>query len=76
MAVEQVVGTSGLERDRQRFGLDGAIDHSGSLQIFGEEVVPGAHLLGVDEQDGAGDIAGFGKVLGGALPDVRRRERD
>ena len=28
------------------------------------------HLFGVNQQDGASDIAGFGKVFLGALPDI------
>ena len=60
----------GLECDRQGFGFDGAIDDAGRLQIFGEEVVPGVHLFGVDQQNGARDLPALAKSSCGALRDI------
>ena len=72
----------GLEGDGQGLSLDGAIDNARGFQIFGEEVVPGMHLFGVDQQDGAGDIAGFGEArlislsnINDAHVSVRRKRR-
>jgi len=74
VAVEQVVGTRGLKRDRQGVGLDRTIDDAGSLQIFGEEVIPGVHLFGVDQENGARDVGDFGKVLRGSLSDIHNAD--
>ena len=73
MAVEQIVRAGGLECNRQRLGLDRAIDDARRFQIFGEEVIPCLHLLGVDQKDGAGDVAGFGEVFLASLPDIHHR---
>ncbi len=73
VAVEQVVAARGLKRDCQSVALDGAIDDAGSLQIFGEEVIPGVHLFRVNEQNGARHIAGLAKILFSALPDIHDR---
>jgi hypothetical protein len=74
MAVEQVMRTGGLKCNRQGVAFNGTIDDTGSLQIFGEEVVPGVHLFGVNQEDGTCDFTGFGKVFFSALRDIRYRD--
>ena len=61
---------SGLKCDGQGLGFNGAVDDPGSLQILGEQVVPGVHLFGVNQQDSASYIADFGEVFFGSLSDV------
>jgi hypothetical protein len=57
----------GLESNRQGFAFYRAVDDAGGFQVFSKEVGPGLHLLGMHQNDGAGDVPNFGKVFFGSL---------
>ena len=70
MAVEKIIGTRGLEGNRQRFAGNRAVNDARGAQILGEEVGPIFHFLRVHQKQRATNVARTGEIFGGALADV------
>ena len=73
MAIEKIIGTRGLESNRQSFASNRAVNDAGGAQILGEEIVPVLHFLRVHQKQRAGNVARAGEVFSRAFCPRRSR---